>query len=169
MARTTILEYLDDFRRQAHEVAYVYRRGYRIQRWSYGEVLAASYRFARELESRRIGKDDKVILWGENCAEWIAAFFGCLLRGAVVVPIDKIAAADFAQRVAEQIDAKLCVGSAQNAVAGVPSLPLESLREVIATHSGAPVAAPALTRDDMVEIVFTSGTTAEPRGVVISH
>ena len=36
-------------------------------------------------------------------------------------------------------------------------------------HSDQPVAPPPLTRDDIVQIVFTSGTTAEPRGVVISH
>src|ERR1700727_3130827 len=109
MPRATLLEYLDNFRRHASEPAYVHRRGYRVQHWSYGDVLAAAYRFARELESRGIGHDDKVLLWGENCAEWIAAFFGCVLRGAVVVPIDKIAAPDFAQRVAQQVDARLCV------------------------------------------------------------
>ena len=169
MAHTTILEYLDNFRLHGHETAYVHRRGYRVQRWSYGEVLATAYRFARELEARGIGKDDKVILWGENCAEWIAVFFGCLLRGAIVVPIDKIAAADFAQRVAQQVDARLSVGSAHNQIPGVPFLSLDTLREAITAHSDATVAPPPLTRDDIVQIVFTSGTTAEPRGVVISH
>ena len=57
MARTTILEYLDNFRRHAREIAYVHRRGYRTQRWTYGEVLSTSYRFARELEARGIGKE----------------------------------------------------------------------------------------------------------------
>jgi len=169
MPRTTILEYLDNFRRHGREVAYVHRRGYRTQRWTYGDVLANAYRFARELESRGIGQGDKVLIWGENCAEWIAAFFGCLLRGAIVVPIDKIATPDFAQRVAEQVDARLCVCSAPNQFDGIPSLHLETLRDQIATHSDAPVTPPSLTRDDIVEIVFTSGTTAEPRGVLISH
>jgi long-chain acyl-CoA synthetase len=169
MARTTILDYLDNFRRHACETAYVHRRGYRTQRWSYGDVLSVSYRVGRELEARGIGKGDKVIIWGENCAEWIAAFFGCLLRGVIVVPIDKIAAADFAQRIAEQVDARLCVGSPHNGIPGVPSLNLETLREDLATCFDAPVVPPPLTRDDIVQIVFTSGTTAEPRGVVISH
>ena len=169
MARTTILDYLDNFRRHAREVAYVHRRGYRMQRWTYGEVLENAYRFARELEARNIGQGEKVLIWGENCAEWIAAFFGCLLRGVIVVPIDKIAAADFAQRVAQEVDARLCVGSAQNEVPGLDSLHLETLREQIAARSSAPVSPPRLTRDDIVQIVFTSGTTAEPRGVVISH
>jgi long-chain acyl-CoA synthetase len=169
MARSTILEYLDNFQRHARETAYVHRRGYRTQHWSYGDVLAATNRFARELESRGLGEGDKVLIWGENCAEWVAVFFGCLLRGAIVVPIDKISTPDFALRVAQQVDAKLCVCSAENSLAQLPSLHLESLKNEVAQYSPAPVAPPALTRNDIVEIVFTSGTTAEPRGVVISH
>ena len=169
MARVHILEYLDNFRSHASEIAYVHRRGYRTQRWTYGDVLATAYRFARELEARGIGKDDKVLIWGENCAEWIAVFFGCVLRGAIVVPIDKIATADFAQRIAQQVDAKLCVASPQNQIAGVASLPLEQLREEVSQYPDAPLPPERFTRDDIVEIVFTSGTTDEPRGVVISH
>jgi long-chain acyl-CoA synthetase len=169
MARTTILEYLDNFRRHAREAAYVHHRGYRMQRWTYGDVLSNAYRFARELEQRGIGKGDKVLIWGENCAEWVVVFFGCLLRGAIVVPIDKIAAPDFAQRVAQQVDARLCVRSMQNHIPGIAEINLETLREQIAAHSSEPVVPPPLTRDDIVQIVFTSGTTAEPRGVVISH
>ena len=126
MARVTILEYLDNFRRFAREVAYVHHRGYRMQRWTYGDVLSNAYRFACELEQRGIGKGDKVLIWGENCAEWVVAFFGCVLRGAIVVPIDKIAATDFAQRVAQQVDATLCVASMQNHISGVPEINLES-------------------------------------------
>ena len=169
MPRTSILEYLDNFRRHARETAYVYRRGYRVQHWSYGDVLASAYRFARELDARGIGRSDKVLLWGENCAEWVAAFFGCVLRGVVVVPIDNIAAPDFAERVAQQVDAKLCVGGQHHEVPGVPRFDLETLGESVSQRSAEPVSSANLTRDDIVEIVFTSGTTAEPRGVVITH
>ena len=169
MARTTILDYLDNFRRHARETAYVHRRGYRTLRWTYSDVLSTANRFGRELEDRGIGKGDKVLLWGENCAEWVAAFFGCLLRGAIVVPVDKIATPDFARRIADQVDAKLCVSSPHNEIAGIPTLNLETLREDLAARSDTTVVPPTLTRDDIVQIVFTSGTTAEPRGVVISH
>lgn len=169
MARASILEYLDNFRRYATQPAYVFRRGYRIQRWSYGDVLQQTYRFAQLLESRGLGKGDKILIWGENCAEWVVAFFGSLLREAIVVPIDRIAAPDFSARVAQQVEAKLCVGSPPHPIAGIPHFEFETLRAELAAFSGKPRVIPDARRDDVVEIVFTSGTTAEPRGVVISH
>src|SRR6516164_3291260 len=169
MARASILEYLENFRRHASEPAYVFRRGYRVQRWTYGEVLEEACRFARALESRGIGKGDKVLIWGENCAEWVVVFFGSLLRGSVVVPIDKIAAPDFAERVARQVDAKLCVGSPHHKITAVAYLELDTLREGLTEFWGDPVSTTGAKLDDIVEIVFTSGTTAEPRGVVLTH
>jgi long-chain acyl-CoA synthetase len=169
MARASILEYLDNFRRHAEEPAYAFRRGYRVQRWSYGDVLQNACRFARALEAKGICKGDKVLIWGENCAEWVVAFFGSLLRGAIVVPIDKIAAPDFAARVAQEVSARLCVGSTHNVVAGVAHLDLDSLREQVAGYSDDPIGFTSAIRDDIVEIVFTSGTTAEPRGIVLTH
>src|SRR5215472_14098608 len=94
-----------------NEIAYVHKRGLRTLRWSYQQLGELAFRFARELEARGIGKGDRVMLWGENSGEWVAAFFGCMLRGAVAVPMDRIAAPDFAQRVAADVDAKLIVCS----------------------------------------------------------
>src|SRR6202041_2743194 len=145
--------------------------GYRVERWIYGWISDEACRLARELESRGIGRGDAVLLWAENSPEWLAVFWGCLLRGAVIVPIDHISTADFASRVAEQVNPKLLV-CAQVAAAGnisIPILTVESLSETIGGRSPAPYESPLLSRQDILEIVFTSGTTAEPRGVVITH
>src|SRR5215831_14906727 len=93
------------------ETAFVSRRGLRTLRWSYRQMADLEFRVARELESRSIGKGDRVMLWGENCGEWVAAFFGIMLRGGIAVPMDRIAAPDFAQRVATDVNAKLIIGS----------------------------------------------------------
>ncbi len=116
-----------------NEIAFVYRRGFRTHRWSYRQVGQLACCFARELERRKIGKGDRVMLWGDNSAEWVAAFFGCMLRGAVAVPMDKIAAPGFAQRVAADVDARLYVGSASLAehAKGVPWIELEALHDAI--------------------------------------
>src|SRR5215472_10425073 len=153
------------------ETAFVSRRGLRSLRWSYGQVAELSFRVARELQTRSIAKGDRVMLWGDNCAEWVAAFFGIMLRGAVAVPMDRIATPDFAQRVAADVEAKLviCSKALSGSTGGGPHLELENLSEALAHLSPEPYAVAALSREDTAQIVFTSGTTADPRGVVLSH
>ncbi len=99
MERRSVVEFLDSFLRWGPECAYVQRRGYRTVRWSYRQVAETAFRFARELEKRGIGKGERVLLWGPNSAEWVAVFFGCALRGVIVVPLDEAGAADFALRI----------------------------------------------------------------------
>jgi long-chain acyl-CoA synthetase len=168
---SSLANYLENFRRRGNEVAYVQTRGYRSIRWSYRAVAEGASRLARELESRAIGKGDRVFLWGGNCAEWVIAFWGCVLRGAVIVPMDRIAASEFALRVLRQVDARLCIGSREfrGMVPEPPYLALEEMAELTAKHDAAAYSTRGLKREDTVEIVFTSGTTAEPQGVMISH
>jgi long-chain acyl-CoA synthetase len=171
MHRRSLTEYLEVYPQRGGEIAIAQRRGYRMVRWSYARVAETAAQFARELEARGIAKGDCVVLWGQDSAQWVIAFLGCVLRGAIVVPMDRIAAPEFARRVARQVGAKLVVASRQAPGLGpeIPALPLESLSETIAERSCAPYAPAELSRADAAEIVFTSGTTAEPRGVVISH
>ncbi len=163
---------------QAHyrERAYGQRCGYRMEWFTHGQVLEMASAFARELHARGISKGDRVMLWGENCAEWVAAFFGCVLRGAVVVPMDNGASADFAARVFRQVVAKLLVSSRTHSqetsgefAADSPALILEDLSQAVGRHSAVSVPAVALGPDDILQIVFTSGTTTEPKGVIITH
>ena len=170
MERRSVVEYLQSFLRRGRECAYVQRRGYRAERWSYAQVAETAFRFARELEKRGISKGERVLLWGPNSAEWVAVFFGCALRGVIVVPIDEAGAADFTQRVYRQVDGKLMVCSREHAQAdSIPAMVLEDLRETLSAHGSAPYDAAAIGPADVLEIVFTSGTTAEPKGVVITH
>ena len=126
---------------------------------------------ARELESHGIGKGDAVLLWGENSPEWIIVFFGCLLRGAVIVPVDHGSTVEFVSRIAREVNAKLIFRAR---TLPDPDLPihlvvLDSVPELTAHRDSSPYPAPSLSRNDTLEIIFTSGTTSEPRGVVISH
>jgi long-chain acyl-CoA synthetase len=167
----TLAEYPQLHLARKNEIAYVYRRGFRTLRWTYTQLGELAFRVARELEARGIGKGDRVLLWGDNSAEWVGAFFGCMLRGAIAVPMDRIAAPDFAQRVMSDVDAKLvvCASALKEHAAGRPLLELEELSDTLADRSATSYPPVEFSRDDPAQIVFTSGTTAEPRGVVLTH
>jgi long-chain acyl-CoA synthetase len=170
MLRQSLVEYIGESARHGRDIAFAYQSGYRTVRWSYRDVADVAAQFARELEARGIAPGDRVLLWGHNSAAWVAAFFGCILRGVIAVPMDQVATSDFAGRVAQQVDAKLLVVSRENDNAvSCPTLLLDSLRESVTHHSPKPYASPSLDRNSIAQIIFTSGTTTEPKGVVISH
>ncbi|MDT7602994.1 MAG: long-chain acyl-CoA synthetase, partial [Acidobacteriota bacterium] len=117
-------------------------------------------------------KGDRVILWGENSPEWVAAFFGCLLRGAIVVPLDAASAPDFAARVQTQVGAKLLLYGdveAEELAGTLPALRLSQFSETVSRHSDAHYRNVDIAAADIAEIIYTSGTTAEPKGVVLTH
>src|SRR2546428_1484137 len=96
------------------------------------------------------------------------AFWGCLLGGVIVVPIDYRASADFLVRVSRIVAAKLVlVGQDLPALGADVGAPIWRLHE-IDWHDATPPAV-AIGRDDVAEIIFTSGATADPKGVLITH
>jgi long-chain acyl-CoA synthetase len=167
----SLLDFAKSYAAHSDEIAVRQRRGYRMESWSYERIAGEANRLARELERRGVQKEDAVLLWGDNSAEWIIVFLGCMLRGAVIVPIDHGSAPEFALRVAQEVKAKLvfCSRDLLSAVSSVTAIPLDSIGEFGPQQDASPYPSPVLTRRDTLEIIFTSGTTAEPRGVVISH
>ncbi len=169
--RASLLDSLDDFERWGKQCAYVFPRGYRRERWSYARVAAMAYQFARELSAREIGKGDAVLLWGPNCAEWVAAFLGCALCGVIAVPVDDASSADFALRVSTQVRTRLVLCARERAAAfeNITCVDFADLAKLVAKHSAARFRPAEIQPSDALEIVFTSGTTAEPKGVVLTH
>jgi long-chain acyl-CoA synthetase len=161
---------LDDFRRHGREIAVVRHQGNRRRVTTYGEIAQLAGRFASLLVERGIGPGDRVLIWGENSAEWIAAFYGCLLRGVLAVPLDANGAVDFAARVAADVTPKLAVGDAlllSRLPAAIPRLALEDWLTHLPAGETGPV--PGLSGETRLEILFTSGTTGEPKGIVLTH
>jgi len=167
----SLLNFVRTYAAHGGQIAVRQRRGYRMESWTYRQIGEGANRVARELERRGIAKGDAVLLWGENSAEWITAFLGCVVRGAVVVPIDHASPGEFANRVAKEVDAKLIFREEDGTgnYGTIPASPLQSLFANTAQHNSSEYPSPPLTRQDPLEIIFTSGTTAEPRGVVLSH
>src|SRR5678815_1500994 len=136
--RATLLTFLDDCSSHGNQTAVAQETGVRVSRWSYARLASSAFQFARELETRGIGAGDRVLFWGENRPEWIACFYGCLLRGAVVVPLDLKSAPDFVARVQQQVSAKLLLADEPQPQLDVPRLAFNSLTNLISRHSDQP-------------------------------
>ena len=167
----TLLKYLYRMADRETDIAFSYKPGLRRQRLTYSGLASAASQFARELEARNIVKGDRVMIWAENCPEWVVAFYGSLMRGVVVVPLDEQSAPEFVKNVIEQTNPKLLLGGKQADFSEhkIQTLALNNLEKQISLHSAELYKTRNISRGDLAEIVFTSGTTSVPKGVRLTH
>jgi long-chain acyl-CoA synthetase len=152
--------------------ALVIRPGFRRRETSYRALDALASRVAHELQLRGVAKGDRVLLWAPNSPAWVAAYFGCFKAGAIVVPLDVRSAPDFVASVIARTQPKLAFLSRQTARLGVtgavPTTLLEELELILPAETASPQVVD-VRGDDVAEIMFTSGTTGDPKGVVLTH
>jgi long-chain acyl-CoA synthetase len=168
-------ETLIDFFRDVAEIRgefLVYDDGYRRQGHSYEAVGRAARGFAARLRAVGLHKGDKVVFWGENRPEWVACYWGCLLAGIIVVPIDYRSSPDFVVKVRALVGARVVLVG--DDVRGLdPKANLDGafvwLLAELDWQADGPMPDVPISRDDIIQIIFTSGATAEPKGVVIRH
>jgi long-chain acyl-CoA synthetase len=175
MPRKNLLSLLADFARFGGDVAVIQRRGYRREKLTYAELYASVLFWSYALAGRGVLPGDRVLLWGPNSSEWVACYWGILLRGAVVVPMDAGAAPDFVQRAIKDAGVKLILRDRQQTElpGAPPSMIINDFKDVAAGPQPAANAGvnsgDESTRSTVAEILYTSGTTGEPRGVVLTH
>jgi long-chain acyl-CoA synthetase len=174
MPRKNLLSLFADFARFGGDVAVIEKRGYRRQKLTYMELYASALFWSSVLAARSVVPGDRVLLWGANSAEWVACFWGILLRGAVVVPMDSAASPDFVRRAVKDAGVKLILRDRQQMEqpGAPPSMVIDFKDALASIHRAAHAElnpGETSTRSTIAEILYTSGTTAEPRGVVLTH
>ncbi|MFJ3775781.1 FadD3 family acyl-CoA ligase [Streptomyces sp. NPDC090075] len=117
-----------------------------------------------------VGRGDRVAIWAPNSAEWIVAAFGLLTAGGVLVPVNTRFKAAEAHDIVVRSRAKAVLvqqGFLGLEFTGPPGVPVIDLKSGF-LDSGSPLER-HVDGDDVADIVFTSGTTGRPKGVLMTH
>jgi long-chain acyl-CoA synthetase len=151
--------------------ALIIKPGFRTRVWRYTDLGHQVPRMARALTDAGATRGDRVVIWAVNRPEWGLGFLAAAHAGLVSVPLDVRSTDDFATKVVEQTEPTLVIASRQTEDAarrlGLPVILIESLPDLARGADPLPVA--EVGPDDLLLIMFTSGTTGDPKGVMLTH
>jgi len=148
------------------------RMGFRTKTLSYKEVYDLAKKVSLFLKLNGINKGDKVLVCAPNSPYWICIYWGCLLRGAIIVPLNIQTSQDVIKKIADQTEAKIIFKHLffrYELSSNLKQFFIEHLADLIQDLNTNDFKVTEILQEDLVQIMYTSGTTGDPKGVMLSH
>ncbi len=154
------------------KLSFNHKIGYRTKSINGMEMLKKINAARMMLKRYGIKKADKVIILGNSSIEWITIYFACILSNITAVPLDVLTDKTLLQKICRQVDAKAVFQSISiNLPTGtrIKSFYLEELDDRLKGFKARNTTIETANPEDLLEIQYTSGTTGDPKGVVLTH
>ena len=165
--RESLFEYVDLMKKWEKRRYLVENIGFRKKLYTFGDIRKKILALTSVLKEKGIKKNDRVILWGESSPMWVVAFFSILGAEGVVVPIDQRSSKEFVNAIIEKTGSKLVICDKNGLDIGLNKIYFNDIKNL--SGETQPISPPQTGSDDLAEIVFTSGTTSRPKGVMLTH
>lgn len=167
----TLIDLFETFKNKNKEAdVFVYRTGIRRFTFTYSHLYSSSLKMGSYLLQQGIKKGDKVAIWAPNSPFWAFSYFGIQLAGAIVIPIDFAGGKNRAETIVKLSGAKFVIQSMYKfeKLKDIRTVMIEDL--IFLLKSSDPINKIIQPKsEDIAEIVYTSGTTGDPKGVVLTH
>ena len=159
------------FAKFAARPALLIKPGFRTRIWSHGDLAEAMPRVARVFSGMGLQRGDRVVIWAINRPEWCLAYLGALHAGIVLVPLDVRSRPGLRSQggtpYAGQGGHRLAADCGPRRWPQAPHVLIESIPD--RAREMEPMPPVEIGPADLVEVVFTSGTTGEPKGAMITQ
>jgi long-chain acyl-CoA synthetase len=152
----------------SQEIFVVERELYRRKTFTYQEIYNYSLSICNYFKENSIKKGDKIIIYLPNSGDYVSLLFACALSGVIAVPLDFNSNQEFAEKIYNQVKAKLVFCSIFKQPQKCKKFYQEETSLIYDKFPAKEISA-KLSPEDVFEIVFTSGTTSHPKGVVLTN
>ena len=148
------------------------RMGYRTHTYTYRQTYDLARKVAVFLEKQGVGKNAAVLVCASNSPYWTALFWACMLRGSWIVPLNTQSTQEVIEKIAQQTGARILFHHQFFKIdmpGHIKKFRLEWLAELVESGDPNDCHEEPVDENDIVEIMYTSGTTGDPKGVVLTH
>jgi len=138
------------------DIAFLERKKYRTHPITYKELKQRMLKTETYLKTKKLKKGDRVLIQAPNSVNYVVLMLACLRMGIIVVPLDFHSSIKLRKKIIKETKPKLIF------------LNLDNLEKITKDLKENKYITPTY-KDDIAEIIYTSGTTSTPKGVVLTH
>jgi len=152
-----------------HDKTFIIDKGeYTKKEYTYREVYENALKIISYFKKHGIEKGDKIITFMPNSSDYVSIIWACALSGIIIIPLDLNSRVEFLEKIYTTTKAKKVFCSVYKSSSKVNNFFIEEI-DLIYNNYQPKIINEKTKPNDIFEIVYTSGTTSEPKGVILTQ